>query len=66
VIVCIGTFKYFFTFQLSSVAKPKNIVVLVFTYTSESSSPVYRDFGMNSNNIDSDEAMKQRSDETRG
>jgi hypothetical protein len=41
-------------FSVISIAKPKNIDFLAFTYVLESLALLYRDFGMNSY-IDSDE-----------
>ncbi len=43
-----------------SIAKPKNIVFLAFTYVLESRALLYRDFGMNSY-IDSEEALNTSS-----
>jgi hypothetical protein len=45
--------------SLTSVAKPKNIVVFLFTYVWESLAMFYRDSGVISQSIDCYEIMKQ-------
>jgi hypothetical protein len=55
----IGNFQKNIVLSVFSLAKPKNIVVIAFTYVLESFALFYGDFCMDLYSVDSDEAMKR-------
>jgi hypothetical protein len=57
--ICFASYKKNRHISVFSVTKPKNFVVVAFTYVSESSALLNDDFCMNSHNVDSDKVMKR-------
>jgi hypothetical protein len=57
--ICFASFFKNRYISVFSIVKPKNFLVVAFTYVSESFALLNDDFCMNSHNVDSDEAMKQ-------
>ncbi len=55
----IGNFQNKFVMSVISVAKPKNIVVIAFTYVLESFALFYGSFCMDLYSVESDEVMKR-------
>ncbi len=55
----IGNFRKKFIISIISIAKPRNIVVIAFTYVLESFANFYGNFCMDLYSVDSDEAMKR-------
>jgi hypothetical protein len=54
----IDNFQKKFVISIISVAKPKKIVIIAFTYVLESFALFYGNFCMDLYSVDSDEAMK--------